>query len=122
MRRPGATEREFATDNKSVDFVRAQSAFVKNGASNLSVTLDGRSPQPNTIRFEQSSVFSLNLPADNLFAAPAGFLNPCADSGYFALVKNLLPGSHVLKFSGTLTQPGQAPSTITATYYLTVTK
>lgn len=32
------------------------------------------------------------------------FLKPCADSGYFALVKNLLPGSYMLKFSAILRQ------------------
>lgn len=111
---------EYATDKVSVSYVRAQSAFVNQGATSLSVTLDGQTPSPKPIQFERSSVFSLNLPVDNLFDAPAGFLNPCADSGYYAVLQNLTPGSHVLQFSGTLTQPGSPPSTISARYNLTV--
>lgn len=113
---------EYATDNVPVKTVRSFSAFVRDGASNLSVTLDGQTLSPGPIEFEHSDIFSLNLPADNVFGVPAAFLNPCADSGYYALLKNLTPGSHVLQFSGTLTQPGQTPSTISATYNLTITK
>lgn len=111
---------EYATDNVPVKTVRSLSAFVQDGVSNLSVTLDGNAPSPSPIEFEHSDVFSLNLPDNNLFGASPGFLNPCADSGYYALLKNLSPGSHVLQFSGTLTQPGQTPSTISATYNLTI--
>jgi hypothetical protein len=111
---------EYATANVPVKTVRSYSAFVQDGTSNLSVTLDGQTLSPSPIQFERSDVFSLTLPDDNVFGVPAAFLDPCADSGYYALLKNLPPGYHVLQFSGTLTQPDNAPSTITATYNLTI--
>jgi hypothetical protein len=97
--------------------VRAATAFVRDGASNLYVNLDGKAVSPSPIEFESSEVFSLTLPADNIYGAPADTYSPCADSGYYALLNNLSPGSHVLQFSGTL--GGQ---TITVTYNLTVSK
>ncbi|GAB2707786.1 hypothetical protein ACX801_07820 [Arthrobacter bambusae] len=104
------------TPTDTVSYVRSQTAFVRDGASNLYVNLDGQAVSPSPIEFEHSDLFSVTLPTDNLFGASnAGFYNLCADSGYYALLKNLSPGSHVLQFSGTL--GGQ---TITATYYLTI--
>lgn len=109
---------ELASANVAVKTVRAATAYVRDGASNLYVTLDGQAVPQNTIQFEQSDLFSLTLGTDNIFGADAaGYYYPCADSGYYALLRNLSPGTHVLVSSGTL--GGQ---TITATYYLTVSK
>ena len=69
----------------------ARTDFVQAGASNLSVTLDGRATSPSPIEFEHSDVFTFNLPDNNVFGAPAGFKSPCADSGYYALLNNLSP-------------------------------
>ncbi|MHC6594241.1 hypothetical protein [Arthrobacter sp. C152] len=111
---------EYAVDNVPAKTVRSFSDFVQSGASNLAVVLDGKS-MASTIQFEHSNLFSFAMPDNNVFGAPAGFMNPCADSGYYALLNNLPSGSHTLVFSGTLTQPGRTPSTITATYHLSVT-
>jgi hypothetical protein len=70
----------------------------------------------NVIEFEHSDLFSLTLGTDNIFGPEAAsYYYPCADSGYYGLLSNLSPGSHVLQFSGT-----RSSQTITATYYLTV--
>ncbi len=59
-----AVDCEYDKDHKSIDYVRAQSAFVKDGASHLTVTVDGR-----------------NLFDSPPGTAPAGFVDPCATRG-----------------------------------------
>ena len=69
------------------------------------------------IRYEQSRLFSLTLPADDLFGLPAGFLlDPCVDAGYYVHLDPLEPGHHTLHFHGEL--PGVV--TVDVTYQLTV--
>lgn len=117
---------EFASDAVPVKTVRAFSAFVQTGASNLSVVVDGQAVGPNVIEFEHSDAFSFYLPADNVFGVGPGLLDPCADSGYYALLNSLQPGAHTVAFSGTLTQPAANPggpptvTTIDVAYNLTV--
>ncbi|MGM9473496.1 hypothetical protein ACS5PJ_16020 [Pseudarthrobacter sp. YS3] len=108
---------EYATDNVPVKTVRSFSAFVQDGTSNLSVILDGQVLSPSPIQFERSDVFRLSLPDDNVFGVPAAFLDPCADSGYYALLKTCLPGTTSSSSAGplpsktTLPQPSPQPIT-----------
>jgi hypothetical protein len=54
------------------------------------------------------------LPPDNVFGLPAGFvLDPCADEGYFLMVKPLPPGTHTIAFTGTFA--GAPPVDVTWT-------
>jgi hypothetical protein len=109
--------------NATVDYVRSQTAFVKNGASNLYVNLDGQAVSPSPVEFEHSDLFTVTLAPDSLFGPDnAGYYDPCADSGYYALLNSLSPGSHVLQFSGTLTFSDGTSQTETATYNLTVAR
>ncbi|OOP65311.1 hypothetical protein BMF89_00240 [Arthrobacter sp. SRS-W-1-2016] len=101
-------------------FVRSvvAQAGVQNGASNLTVTFDGSAVGPGVVKYEESSIFKVALPTDNIFGDPtlAGVYEPGADAGYYALIQDVLPGTHTLNFTGTLN--GQ---TINSTYALTVT-
>ena len=68
--------------------------------------------------FEESEVFSIRLPAENVFGAPelAGVqLRPCVDAGYYVVVKPLRPGQHTIQFSGAL-----GTFDVDLTYYITV--
>ncbi|MGY3320813.1 hypothetical protein [Arthrobacter sp. TE12232] len=106
--------------HKTPAYVRAQVALagVQAGASNLTATFDGTAVPPGVVKYEESPIFNVTLPADNVFRDPtfAGYYNMGADAGHYALIKNVLPGTHTLNFTGTLN--GQ---TINSTYTLTVT-
>lgn len=108
------------SDHRTPAFVRGivAQAGVKNGTSNLTATFDGTPVGPGVVKYEESPIFKVTLPADNIFGDPtlAGVYDPGADAGYYALIKNVLPGTHTLNFTGTLN--GQ---TINSTYNLTVT-
>jgi hypothetical protein len=95
-------------------YVRAQVAFVEDAATGLRVTVDG-----GTLRrliYEESEVFSIELPADNLFGLPAGTVaSPCADAGYYALVPPLSVGEHTIRIQGTLDA-----FMVDVTYHITV--
>ncbi|KRE58764.1 hypothetical protein ASG92_22925 [Arthrobacter sp. Soil736] len=111
-------------DHRTPAYVRklVASVDVKNSASNLTVTFDGRAIGPDVVQYEESPIFSVTLPDDNIFGgasagAPGGVYEPCADAGYYALIKNPLPGEHTLKFTGTL-----GDFSIDMTYKLTVSQ
>ncbi len=63
--------------------------------------------------------FSLTLPADNIFNAPAGVYEPTVADGYYLLLPPLTPGSHTITFGGTGLVAGETTSQ-DITYKLTV--
>jgi hypothetical protein len=101
-------------------------AFVRNAAhftaSGLTATIDGASvPNIEERYFEQSALFSVTLPAGNLFGLSEGFvLDPCADEGYYLMVKPLSPGRHTISLAGTLQLPGQPAFEVAASYEIIV--
>jgi hypothetical protein len=117
-----AFDMQLQSAHKTPAYVRAQVALagVQNGASNLTTTFDGTAVGPGVVKYEESPIFKVTLPNDNIFGdpinAPGGVYEPGADAGYYALIKDVLPGTHTLNFTGTLN--GQ---TINSTYNLTVT-
>ena len=83
-------------DQRTEAYVRGQLGFIKN-ATNLTLTIDG-TPVRNVADFyEQSTLFSVTLPQDNIYELPAGtMLNPAADAGYYVAISGLLPGNHTI--------------------------
>ena len=72
-------------------------------ATGLSCEVDG-SPFPiTTANLEQSTPFSLHLPADNILGVPAGVYFPAVDSGYYVLLPPLSAGQHTIHWAGSLT-------------------
>jgi len=97
-------------------FVRSQVTCVE-AAPVLSLTVDGQTlPNPQSY-LEKSTLFSLNLPAGNIFGAPAQVLSPSVDEGYYAFVEPLSPGNHTVHFTASSSACG---ITQDATYNLTV--
>lgn len=93
------------TASLSVEELRAQAAANINGATKLSVEVDGK-PIRN-MRRVKSKVFSVALPEDNLFDAPcgapevnvpAGVFAPAIDDGYYVRLKPLKAGTHKVRF------------------------
>jgi hypothetical protein len=93
-------------ENRSVEDLRASSATFIDGATNLSVELDGK--EITALRRVQSQVFAVALPEDHLFDAPcndAGLGNvperiysPSVDDGFYVKLNPLKKGDHTLRF------------------------
>jgi hypothetical protein len=79
--------------------LRERVAYVRE-ATNLSATIDGAAARNLTAYFEDSEVFFITLPEDNIFGAPAGVYGPCVDAGIYLLVHPLPPGQHTIHFTG----------------------
>jgi hypothetical protein len=103
-------------DQRTEAFVRAQVTCVER-APTLSVTVDGVAvPNPQSL-LEKSTVFSVNLPPNNVFGVPPQVLSPSVDEGYYAFLEPLSPGSHTVHITATSTA---CNSTQNATYNLIV--
>jgi hypothetical protein len=86
-------------------------------ATGLSCEVDG-SPVPiTTANLEQSTPFSLHLPADNILGVPAGVYFPAVDSGYYVLLPPLSAGQHTIHWAGSITF---FPLSLDLTYNITV--
>src|SRR5438046_1433660 len=72
-------------------------------ATGLSREVDG-SPVPiTTANLDESTPFSLHLPADNILGVLAGVYYPAVDSGYYVLLPPLSAGQHTIHWAGSLT-------------------
>lgn len=85
-------------DSVSIKDGRAAIAQFIDAAINLSATLDGA---PVKMFREQSVVFALSLPKDNLYdylgiPCAQGIYSPAVDDGYYVLLKGLSAGSHTV--------------------------
>jgi hypothetical protein len=79
--------------------------------------VDGTPIPITTDNLEQSTPFSLQLPADNILGVPAGTYFPAIDSGYYVLLGPLPVGQHTIHFAGTMTY---FPLSLDVTDYITV--
>jgi hypothetical protein len=103
-------------EQRTEAFVRSQVTCVET-APVLSLTVDGVAiPNPKAL-LEKSTLFSVNLPANNIFGVPAQLLSPSADEGYYAYVEPLTAGTHNVHITSSSTACG---ATQDATYSLTV--
>ena len=110
-------------DRIPVGDLRAAVAPFIDGATNLSITVDGA--KVNNTRRIKSGVFAVTFPDDNLFDAPCGgpgsvppgVYSPAIDDGYYAQVNALSAGPHVVRIHA------ESPSfgfTLDVTYNLEV--
>ena len=103
----------------SVDVMRSQIAPYLDGATNLSVLVDGHAVEHPRVK---SNPFAVAVPADNIFVSgcggmPAGIYSPVVDDGYYAFLGPLKEGSHVLRVHAEI--PGIS-FVLDVTYNLTV--
>jgi len=81
-------------------------AFVSSAiatATGLSCQVDRSPLQITAANLEQSTPFSVFLPADNILGVPAGVYFPFIDSGYYVLLNPLSAGLHTIHFAGSIT-------------------
>jgi len=86
--------------------VQVAQTFVSNviaTATGLSCEVDGNPLPITTANLEQSTPFSLHLPADNIIGVPAGVYYPAVDSGYYVLLPLLSAGQHTIHWAGSIT-------------------
>ena len=89
-------------DNVSSADLRAISAAIVDGATNLSAAIDGKTIK-KLVRV-QSEVFEVALPEDNIYDAPctglgnvpAGIYSPAVDDGFYVRLEPLKVGNHTL--------------------------
>lgn len=111
-------------ENEPVKDLRAMSKATVDGATDLSVQVDGR-PVNRLIQRVQSQVFEVALPEDNVFDAlcggpgsvPATVYSPAVDDGYYVTVGPLKRGTHTIHIQATA-GPGGVNEDVT--YKLTV--
>ena len=96
--------------------MRESVASQMNNPLLLEASIDGVPVQAVSSYRAASSVFSLQLSADNVFGAPAGTYEPAVADGYYLLVTPLTRGQHTIHFKGT----ANFGFTTEATYNLTV--
>ena len=103
-------------DQRTEAFVRAQVTCVETSPT-LSLVVDGEAlPNPASY-LEKSTLFSVNLPPNNVFGAPPQLLSPSADEGYYGFVEPLTPGSHTVHITSS---SAACNATQNSTYNLTV--
>lgn len=100
----------------SVADQRAFLAGLMDNPMTLQASIDGVPVQSLSSYRAASSVFSLTLPADNPFGAPAAIYEPAVADGYYLLLTPLTPGAHTIYFKGT----DNSGNTFEATYNITV--
>ena len=90
---------------------------------NLKLIIDGEKVRNlESYRVTNPSFFTVELPENNLFGAPAGSYDAVAD-GYWALIEGLSAGEHTITVVGKLhgeTSFGKVDFKVEATYHLTV--
>jgi hypothetical protein len=91
-------------DQRTEQFLRGQVDPPARAATGLAATIDGVGvPDIKARYFEDSVLFSVTVPADNIFGLPGGtVVGPDADAGYYLMVRPLPPGRHTIHFTGTL--------------------
>jgi hypothetical protein len=72
-------------------------------ATGLVCQVDGIPLQITAANLEQSTPFSVFLPAGNILGQPAGVYFPFIDSGYYVLLNPLSAGIHTIHFAGSIT-------------------
>ena len=93
--------------------LREMVAYV-GSATGLTATIDGATVPNVRAYYEESSIFSVTLPDDNIFGAPGGVYGPCVDAGYYLVVPPLPPGQHTIHFTGSV-----IGFTVDVTYHIT---
>lgn len=80
-------------EQRTEAFVRSQVLCAEQSPS-LLLSVDGVALANPKSYLERSTLFALNLPANNVFGVPAQTLSPSVDEGYYGFVEPLTPGAH----------------------------
>ena len=113
-------------EQRSEEFQRSQALPPMLAATYLSATVDGVAVEDVSRYLEESFVFRVVFPADNIFGLDSScspspmpdagcVVFPSVDAGYYLVTKRLNSGTHTIHFSGTT-----GDFTVDVTYTITV--
>jgi hypothetical protein len=94
--------------DRTEKYVREQVAFIKNeNLSLIEVQLDGVPVKNPSQYLEESPLFDVQLPTDNIYGltandAPQLLLSPSVDRGYYLFLQPLPPGKHTITWKAKL--------------------
>jgi hypothetical protein len=116
---PVVNEFSCADPGEDEDDIRAEVADVGE-ATDLTASIDGATVRNVAAYYEESVVFSIELPEENIFDTPdldvpGGTYEPCVDAGYYLAVRPLPPGEHTIRFGGSV-----SGLVVDVTYHITV--
>jgi hypothetical protein len=107
----------FSAAEGTVEEMRAVTAAFIDSIAAMSVSIDGQSVENPVSYRAMSPVFSLTLPANNIFGVPEGTYEPAVSDGFWLLLAPLPPGEHVIHFSAA---SSDGSFSLDVTYILTV--
>ncbi|HEY7376164.1 MAG TPA: hypothetical protein VIF57_28645 [Polyangia bacterium] len=103
-------------EQRTEAFQRSVAACIESPQPNpLHIEVDGQTLQNPLALLEKSVVFSVNLPANNVFGVPAQLLSPAVDEGWYAFVEPLTPGTHTLRVNASTAACGGTTQNVTYT-------
>ena len=83
----------------TIQEIRDLLTFLNSGISDVTCEVDGVPVKSPLNYVEQSPVFSVTLPANNLLGVDAGTYSPCVDEGYYLMLAPLSKGEHTIHFT-----------------------
>jgi hypothetical protein len=106
------------TAHQSAAELRAEIRPCIDGASDLSVEVDGEAIRRLKSRFRvRSDVFDVALPKDNVLSIEPGIYSPAVDEGFYVMLQPLSKGKHTVHFAATTATCGFS---LDVTYHLTI--
>jgi hypothetical protein len=88
----------FCSAEGTFEQMQACARNFMDSATGLTAEIDGVPVQYLGLYRVESPNFTLALPADNIFGAPAGTYEPTASDGIFLMLTPLQPGTHTIRF------------------------
>ena len=112
-------------NQRTEDFVRSQTTCVLGAI--VHAEIDGVAVKNPQQYLEQSPLFILHLPTDNIYGltpdvVPGLTLDPSVDRGYYLLLEPLPPGKHTIHFTSAPPSSTACVSQQDVTYHLTISK
>jgi hypothetical protein len=114
---PVLNEFACADPGQTLDDLRGIVGDIETDPTEMTAVIDGVAVRNVAAYYEESEVFSLQLPEDNILGAPPGTYEPCVDAGYYLAVRPLPPGEHTIHLTGS--RPG---FDLDVTYNITVAR
>jgi hypothetical protein len=118
---PGGIKVVVPKVQQPLQVAQAMVSLIIATATGLSCQVDGSPLQITAANLEQSTPFSVFLPANSIVGnppVPAGVYFPFIDSGYYVLLNPLSAGPHTIHFAGSITY-FSPPFSLDVTYNIT---
>ena len=82
----------------TIQEIRDALSFVNSLITDVACEVDGVSVKSPLNYVEQTPVFTVAVPANNIYGIDAGSYSPCVDEGYYLMLAPLKSGQHTIRF------------------------